>query len=207
MYEKVIEVLKNLYPLLPVIVSLIGLRAGWIYKGDKIFNSRKAISDFSYNLYKNTNDENFKRISEEYGISALTKDSNLTPEQRRILLCSKDPVRDIDNYSKCQNHLYITDKSTIFGWRKKIYRFWIWRKLVVGVSIMIYFLCGFITMMPVMYTSLLSNKMIEKINKSPAMVKIGLSAYCILLGISLGFFFLHKASTIKIAEKTVKSNR
>lgn len=113
------EILKYLYPLLPVIVSIIGLKAGWIYKRDKVFNSRKAISEFSYSLYKNTNDENFKRIAEEYGISALTKDSNLTPEQRRILLRSKDPVRDIDNYSKCQKLLYVSDNSTIFQWTKK----------------------------------------------------------------------------------------
>lgn len=102
-----------------MIVSIIGLRAGWIYKRDKVFNSRKAISEFSYSLYKNTNDENYKRIAEEYGISALTKDSNLTPEQRRILLRSKDPVRDIDNYSKCQKLLYISDNATVFQWTKK----------------------------------------------------------------------------------------
>lgn len=203
----IMEVLKNLSPLLPVIVSIIGLRAGWIYKRDKVFNSRKAISEFSYNLYKNTNDENFKRIAEEYGISALTKDSNLTPEQRRILLRSKDPVRDIDNYSKCQNLLYISDNSTIFQWTKKRYRFWIWRKSVEIVSLIIYFMSGFVVAMPFMYSTMFSSDLVEKINKSSAMLKFGLAAYCVVMGIGIGLFFLYKLSTINIAEKTIKSNR
>lgn len=207
MVLSVMEVLKNLSPLLPVIVSIIGLRAGWIYKRDKVFNSRKAISEFPYNLYKNTNDENYKRIAEEYGISALTKDSNLTPEQRRILLRSKDPVRDIDNYSKCQKLLYISDNSTIFQWTKKRYRFWIWRKSVEIVSLIIYFISGFVVAMPFMYSTMFSSGLVEKINKSSAMLKFGLAAYCVLMGISTGLFFLHKLSTINIAEKTIKSNR
>ena len=202
-----IEVLKNLSPLLPVIVSIIGLKAGWIYQRDKIFNSRKAISEFSYNLYKNTNDANFKRIAIEYGISALTKDSNLTPEQRRILLRSKDPVRDIDNYSKCQKLLYISDEATIFQWTKKRYRFWIWRKAVEIVSLVIYFLSAFLVAAPFFYSTMLSSNMIEKINKSSTLIKFGLTSYCVLMGISIGMLFLHKLSTISIAEKTIKSNR
>ncbi|AMR17315.1 hypothetical protein JKA33_15360 [Klebsiella quasipneumoniae] len=201
------EILKYLYPLLPVIVSIIGLKAGWIYKRDKVFNSRKAISEFSYSLYKNTNDENFKRIAEEYGISALTKDSNLTPEQRRILLRSKDPVRDIDNYSKCQKLLYVSDNSTIFQWTKKRYRFWIWRKAVEITSCIIYFMSGFVVAMPFMYSTMLSSDMVEKINTSSAMIKFGLASYCVLIGISIGMLFLHKLSTINVAEKTIKSNR
>lgn len=203
----IIEILKDLSPLLPVLVSSIGLKAGWVYKRDKIFNSRKAISEFSYNLYKNTNDENFKRVAEEYGISALTKDSNLTPEQRRILLRSKDPVRDIDNYSKCQKLLDISDNSTVFKWSKKRYRFWIWRKAVELVSLIIYFISGFVVALPFLYSTILSSEIVEKINGLSAMIKLGLAAYCVLMGVCVGLFFLHKLSTIDIAEKTIKSNR
>jgi len=203
----IIEVLKNLLPLLSVIVSIIGLRAGWIYKKDKIFNSRKAISEFSYNLYKNTHDENLKRIAEEYGISALTKDSNLTPEQRRILLRSKDPVKDIDNYSKCQKLLYVSDNLTIFQWTKKRYSFWIWRKIVEAVSLIIYLASSFIVVIPFLYNTIFSSNIVEKINESSAMVKFGLVSYCVLIGFSMAFFFLHKLATINIAEKTIKSNR
>lgn len=203
----IMEVIKNLSPLLPVIVSIIGLKAGWTYKRDKTFNSRKAISEFSYNLYKNSNDENFKRIALEYGISALTKDSNLTPEQRRILLRSKNPVKDIDNYSKCQKLLYISDESTIFQWTKKRYRFWIWRKSVEAISLIIYFMSGFLVAMPFFYSTTLSSSMVEKINNSSPMIKFGLVSYCVLIGISIGLGFLHKLSTIHIAEKTMKSNR
>lgn len=203
----IMEVLKNLSPLLPVIVSIFGLKAGWIYKRDKIFNSRKAISEFSYNLYKNTNDENFKRIAEEYGISALTKDSNLTPEQRRILLRSKDPVRDIDNYSKCQNLIYVTDTHKVFQWTKKRYRFWIWRRAVAIVNLGIYFISGFVVAIPFLYSTMFSSNIVEKINKSSAMVKFGLSSYCVMMGMTIGLICLHKFSTIHIAEKTIKSNR
>ncbi len=102
---------------------------------------------------------------------------------------SKDPVRDIDNYSKCQKLLYISNNSTIFQWAKKTYRFWIWRKTVEVVSLIIYFMSGFVVAMPFMYSTMFSSSLVEKINKSSAMLKFGLAAYSVLMGISTGLFF------------------
>lgn len=58
-----------------------------------------------------------------------------------------------------------------------------------------------------MYSTMLSSDMVEKINTSSAMIKFGLASYCVLIGISIGMLFLHKLSTINVAEKTIKSNR
>lgn len=202
-----IEIFKILAPILSVIVSIIGLNSGWVYKRDKVFNSRKAQSEFAYNMYKNTSDENFKRISIDYGISALTKDSNLTPEQRRILLHSNDPVRDIDSYSKCQRLLNISDEVTVFTWSKKLYRYWIWRKIVEIISLVVYFANSVVISLPLSYTVLLNSHIIDRINKLSSLAKFGLAAYCFVVGGTVAMFFLNKISTIHLAEKTIKSNR
>jgi len=202
-----VEIFKMLSPILPVIVSIIALKSGWVYKRDKVFNSRKAYSEFAYNMYKNTSDENFKRISIEYGISAITKDSNLTPEQRRILLHSKDPVRDIDNYSKCQKLLKIGNEVNVFTWSNKLYRFWIWRKLVETISLILYFANAAVVALPFFYTMLPNSHMIEKINSLTLIAKCGLAAYCVVTGGGVAMFFLNKISTIHLAEKTIITNR
>ena len=39
--------IKILFPSLSAIISLLGLKTGWTYKKDKLFTSRKNISEFS----------------------------------------------------------------------------------------------------------------------------------------------------------------
>ncbi|ENZ0013195.1 TPA: hypothetical protein ACH9VN_004323 [Escherichia coli] len=74
--------IKILFPSLSAIISLLGLKTGWTYKKDKLFTSRKNISEFSYQMYKSSEDPTFKKLAEDYGIAALTKDNTLTKKTK-----------------------------------------------------------------------------------------------------------------------------
>ncbi|EFB2773196.1 hypothetical protein FHH15_20285, partial [Escherichia coli] len=145
------EIIKYSVAIITPIIQMLAVRSGWVFPKDKIFNSRKNISEFAYNLYKNTEDPKIKKVAYNYGIAAITKDKNLTPEQREILLGVNDPVNDIDNYSKCQKLISISSEKQIFKWTKKRYRFWIYRKSIKLISLTFYFIGGFITSIPFVY--------------------------------------------------------
>lgn len=200
-------IIKYLLPILSVVVPMLALRTGWIYTREKNFQSRKSISEFSYSLYKNTNDIKFKKISEEYGIAALTKDNNLSSSQREILLGTNDPVNNIDNYSKCAKFISITNHSEIFGWSKKRYRLWVYRKLMQLTNFMLYIFSGFLVAIPFLYNELFSIQTIDKINNLSSLQKNGAMIYLIFCGIVFGLKSLHTLSTISIAEKLIKDNR
>ncbi|CBA33122.1 hypothetical protein ACMSX5_000835 [Cronobacter turicensis] len=201
------EIIKYSVAIITPIIQIFAVRSGWVFPKDKIFNSRKNISEFSYTLYKNTDAPDFKKFAYAYGIAAITKDKNLTPEQREILLGVNDPVNDIDNYSKCQRLISIHSEKQIFKWAKKIYRFWLYRKLVQLICLIFYFIGGFITSLPLVYEGFVTQHIVDKIHKLTDMQRLGMSCYFLALGICVALMSLHKLSTIAIAEKTIKSNR
>ena len=200
-------IIKYLLPILSVVVPMLALRSGWIYTREKNFQSRKSISEFSYSLYKNTNDLKFKKISQEYGIAALTKDKNLSSSQREILLGTNDPVNNIDNYSRCAKFISITNHAEVFGWSKKRYRLWIYRKTIELTSLAIYFSSGFLVAIPFLYDKLFSTQTINNINHLSSFQKNGAMIYLLFCGIFFGLKSLHTLSTIHIAEKLIKANR
>lgn len=83
------EFFKYAIAIITLIIQIVAVRSGWVFPKDKIFTSRKNISEFAAALYKNSNDPELQRIAYEYGIAALTKDKNLTMAQRKILLKCK----------------------------------------------------------------------------------------------------------------------
>lgn len=200
-------IIKYLLPVLSVVVPMLALRTGWIYTREKNFQSRKSISEFAYSLYKNTDDLKFKKISQEYGIAALTKDNNLSSSQREILLGTNDPVNNIDNYSRCSKFISITNHAEIFGWSKKRYRLWIYRKTIELVSLGVYFSSGFLVAVPFLYNKLFSTHIIHNIDSLSVLQKNGAVFYLLFCGIFFGLKSLHTLSTIHIAEKLIKANR
>ena len=72
------EFFKYAIAIITLIIQIVAVRSGWVFPKDKIFTSRKNISEFAAALYKNSNDPELQRIAYEYGIAALTKDKNLT---------------------------------------------------------------------------------------------------------------------------------
>lgn len=200
-------IIKIVFPLLSFIVSIIGLRTGWTYKRDKLFTSRKTISEFAYQLYKNNEDVTFKRLAEEYGIAALTKDDSLSRSQREILLNTINPVKDIDDYRKCQKLISITTHHEIFGWSKKRYKYKVYRKIIQAFTISIYFLSSLVIMLPFNYAAIASDRVLERLSHFTIWQKLGLSAYLIAVGFSICIMSLDKASKINIAERLIISNR
>ena len=135
------------------------------------------------------------------------KDKNLTMAQRKILLKCKNPVSDIDNYSKCQHLISVNDEKRIFKWKKWGYRFWLYRKAVEVISLVLYFIGGFLTALPFLYEGLASPAVIDRINHLSRLQKLSMASYLFACGICLALICLHKLSTIAIAEKTIKANR
>ncbi|UYU31135.1 hypothetical protein KFZ77_14975 [Siccibacter colletis] len=198
---------KILFPGLSIIISLFGLRSGWTYRKDKLFTSRKNMSEFAYYLYKNSEDVIFKNIAEEYGIAALTKDKSLTKNQRLTLLRTINPVRDIDDFSKCQSLISISTQHDIFCWNKKRYKFRVYRRFVKLLTTSIYFMSSLLVALPFNYSILFSIRAMEKISHFNIWQKIGLSSYLITLGLMICFICLNKVSKIKIAERLILTNR
>ncbi|HDH1363542.1 TPA: hypothetical protein PIT80_002748 [Klebsiella quasipneumoniae subsp. similipneumoniae] len=201
------EFFKYAIAIITLIIQIVAVRSGWVFPKDKIFTSRKNISEFAAALYKNSNDPELQRIAYEYGIAALTKDKNLTMAQRKILFKCKNPVSDIDNYSKCQHLISVNDEKRIFKWKKWGYRFWLYRKAVEVFSLVFYFIGGFLTALPFLYEGLASPAVIDRINHLSRLQKLSMASYLFACGICLALICLHKVSTIAIAEKTIKANR
>ncbi|WP_371337827.1 hypothetical protein [Klebsiella quasipneumoniae] len=201
------EFFKYAIAIITLIIQIVAVRSGWVFPKDKIFTSRKNISEFAAALYKNSNDPELQRIAYEYGIAALTKDKNLTMAQRKRLLKCKNPVSDIDNYSKCQHLISVNDEKRIFKWKKWGYRFWLYRKAVEVFSLVFYFIGGFLTALPFLYEGLASPAVIDRINHLSRLQKFCMASYLFACGICLALICLHKISTIAIAEKTIKANR
>jgi len=199
-------IIKILFPLLSIIISIYGLRSGWTYKKDKLFISRKNISEFSYQLYKNSGDVTFKKLAEDYGIAAFTKDKDLTKSQRMALLRTVEPVRDIDDYSKCQRLISIIGGKKIFTWSKKRYRYKIYRKTLKWFTTLIYLISSLLVALPFNYAIIGNARLINKINQLTLWQKLGLSGYLITVGVLICFICLDKVSKIKIAERLITSN-
>ncbi len=198
---------KILFPGLSIIISLFGLKSGWTYRKDKLFTSRRNISEFAYHLYKNSENIAFKNIAEEYGIAALTKDKSLTKKQRLTLLRTVNPVRDIDDFSKCQNLISISTQHDIFHWNKKRYKYRIYRRSVKLLTTSIYFMSSLLVALPFNYSILFSDRVMDKISHFSIWQKIGLSSYLITIGLMICFVCLNKVSKVKIAERLISTNR
>ncbi len=199
------EILKYAIAIIPLIIQIFAVRSGWVFPKDKIFTSRKNISEFAAALHKNSDDPDLQRIAYEYGIAALTKDKNLTMEQRKILLKCKNPVSDIDNYSKCQHLISVNNEKRIFKWKKPGYRFWLYRKCVEVISLALYFIGGFLTALPFLYEGLASPAVIERINHLSRLQKFCMASYLFACGVCLALICLHKLSTLSDRGKNHQS--
>lgn len=50
------EFFKYAIAIITLIIQIVAVRSGWVFPKDKIFTSRKNISEFAAALYKNSND-------------------------------------------------------------------------------------------------------------------------------------------------------
>jgi len=191
--------------LITVIISLVAL---WVNRKtikDKTFDYRKKISDFANDSYIRFGDEKFKIVAYEYAIAALTKDRNLTSEQRETLLSLKNPVFELEFFNQCQHLIDIKNKS--FVWKRKLYKFKTYRRLVKFISISTYVIGGFIFATPFMYNTYFSNETIQRFDHLTPWHKFVCITLILIIGFTIAFPSLLKASSISLAEKILKNQR
>ena len=124
-----------------------------------------------------------------------------------MLLNTIDPVRDIDDFSKCQNLISITAHHEIFGWNKKRYKYKIYRKMIKIITISIYFLSSLLVALPFSYSIIANERVMYKITNFTIWQKLGISSYFIIMGLGICVICVDKVSKIKIAERLVVSNK
>jgi hypothetical protein len=194
---------------IPAIISIIALRSGWTYTSERIFSQRSKLSKLSYELYKQCGDETLKKVSKEYGYAALTRDQNLTLEQRKVLLSSVDPVKDIDEYSKCSNYLLVNPNNVNgkFSWIKKRHKYKLYRGVIELILLIIYLLGCIMLTSPIVAPPFIDDSVMEKFSSLQLLKKVGIVSYIIIFGGFIAFMALNKISKLSMAVRLIKKNR
>ncbi|MCP2004988.1 UNVERIFIED_ORG: hypothetical protein J2Y78_003528 [Buttiauxella agrestis ATCC 33320] len=196
--------IKLALPIILAIVAIVSACKGLFITKRAIFEEREKLSKLSYDLYKINEDKELKRLSVEYGYAAITKDNFLNLEQRRALVRSENPTRDIDLFIKCRGLLDIKAEPLSFFWKKKRYSNVIYFTLAVIFRIIFYALGAFLLILPVFYSVLLPSFMLEKIAGFSALAKIGLTLYIIITGVFLAYVNLSSATRMIDSAKLIK---
>lgn len=172
---------KQMLPIIALIITIIGLFKGWVKPRQAIFDQREKLSKHSYEMYKISNDESLKNLAVEYGYAAITKDDFLTLDQRKALVNSKDPVKDIDVFSSCRYLLNIKINPLSFEWKLKRYNNRLYLIFARTCRVVLYGFGCFIFTFPITYDKFFPS-MIIKMETVPSITKGWLVIYCILVG-------------------------
>jgi hypothetical protein len=172
---------KQMLPILALLITVIGLFKGWVKPRQAIFDQREKLSKHSYEMYKISHDESLKNLALEYGYAAITKDDFLSLDQRKALVNSKDPVRDIDIFSSCRFLLNIQTDPLSFEWKLKKYNSKLYLNFARTCRTLFYGIGCFIFTFPITYDRFFPS-MITKLENVPSITKGWLVIYCILVG-------------------------
>ncbi|MBU9832458.1 hypothetical protein J1779_21275 [Rahnella sp. FC061912-K] len=172
---------KQMVPIIALIITIIALFKGWVKPRQAIFDQREKLSKHSYEMYKISNDESLKNLALEYGYAAITKDDFLSLEQRKALVNSKDPVKDIDVFSSCRYLLNIKINPLSFEWKLKRYNRKVYLNFARTCRVLLYGLGCFIFTLPITYDRFFPSMIIE-METVPSIAKGWLVICCILVG-------------------------
>lgn len=195
---------------LPIILALVAVFTACkdlFLTKKRIFEEREKLSKLSYDLYKMTEDEDLKRLAVEYGYAAITKESFLNLTQRKALVKSENPTRDIDLFVKCRGLLDINTEPLSFFWKKKRHGNMIYFSFIVCLRILLYVIGAIILLMPIFSGTFLPDVFLEKISHLPALAKIGLTLYTLFAGAFLAFTNLSAAVRLIDSAKLIKRHR
>ena len=128
-------------------------------------------------------------------------------EQRKALVRSENPTRDIDLFIKCRGLLDIKTEPLSFFWKKKRYSNVIYFVLAVIVRIIFYTLGAALLIMPIFYSVLLPSFMLEKIADFSALAKIGLTLYIVITGTFVAYVNLSSATRMIDSAKLIKRHK
>lgn len=193
--------LKYIPSMLAALATVVTLWKGWVYSSDRLYEQRERSSKFIYELYKISGEEYLKKLSIEYGYAAITRDNELSFEQRNALLTSKNPTNDIDAFRKCSYLLTITCNPLQFEWVSKRHKFRCYRVLVMMVMTLIYTIGAYAFTLPLTYNVMLPVSFLNRINALTTLNKGLLTLYLVFVGGSLALWSLNKISKLRVAEK------
>lgn len=195
---------------LPIILALVAVFSACkelFLTKRRVFEEREKLSKLSYELYKITEDDDLKRLAIEYGYAAITKESFLNLEQRKALVKSEDPTKDIDLFVKCRGLLNIKTEPLSFFWKKKRHSNIFSFILIVTFRVLLYVIGVIIFLMPLFYSIILPNSLVEKLSELPALTKIGITLYGLFAGAFLAYTNLSAAARLIDSYKLIKRHK
>lgn len=199
--------IKFVLPIILAIIAIVSAFKDLFLTKKKVFEEREKLSKLSYDLYKINDDEYLKRLSIEYGYAAITKENFLSLEQRKALVRSDNPTKDIDLFVKCRGLLDIKVEPLSFFWKKKKYnnRFYFYLMFLFRVAF--YTMGASMLLMPFFYGAVLPTFITNKITSLPPLDKIGLTLYAVIGGIFLASVNLISAARLLDAARLIKRHK
>lgn len=195
---------KVILPIILVLVAVLSFFKEIFLTKRRIFEEREKLSKLSYDLYKITEDEELKRLSIEYGYAAITKESFLSLQQRRALVRSENPTRDIDLFVKCRGLLDIKTEPLSFVWKKRKYANKFYFVISISAKIALYTIGVLMFFSPLLYGALLPEFILEKMSNFSALAKIGMALYALSAGAFLAYVNLSAAARLIDSSKLIK---
>lgn len=204
MTEKIDIVSKVIIPAISLIITAGVALKGWITSRQAKFEEREKISKHAYEMYKISGDEKLKKLSLEYGYAAITRDSFLNIHQRKALVQSKNPTRDIDDYIKCRTLLDIITSPLGFEWKKERFKKRWYYNLIFATNVILFSMGAFLIITPLILA--LSSKYFLPIDflSLPLEKSIGVTAYCEVMGFLLVSLNLRSLDTLHLASSLIK---
>lgn len=204
MSEMLDTFVKIILPIILALVAVLSFFKEMFLTKRRIFEEREKLSKLSYDLYKITEDEELKRLSIEYGYAAITKESFLSLQQRKALVRSENPTRDIDLFVRCRGLLDIKTEPLSFVWKKKKYANKLYFFLTILAKTTLYTIGALIFLLPLLYSALLPDFILEKLSDFSALAKIGMALYALSAGAFLAYVNLAAAVRLIDSSKLIK---
>lgn len=209
MEESLQYIVKLILPIVTVIVAVCSVLKGKTSTRHKRSLEYERMSNMSYSLYEKTKDESFKKIAEDYGYAAITKDNFLNPEERKALVKTIEPTKDLENFFKSKDFIYIhtTPLNPLeFRWKNKNFTKK-WRYYLSLTRRFGFYVCGSaIAILPLSYKEILPDIILLGLANQPKSILILLAIYFITLGFSISYFNLTSGVKLKIANELIKKH-
>lgn len=197
---------KIILPILTLLLAAIGLMRKWGVREDHLFERYSKLSKFTFELGNQLGEQRLKEISGEYGYAAITREKQLTRDERYTLLNMLNPVEGIEDYHACSKYLKINIIDRKFTWKRKRYNKTLYKKAVSTTTFIIYLIGATMLFSPLLYQSFSDSIIGDIFRKLTTNEQIGITIYLILSGLFLSTISLNKMSRLHKATKLIKNS-
>lgn len=203
-------IVKLIVPIVMAVIALCSVLKGKLSTAQKRSLEYERISKLSYDLYKNHNDESLKKISEDFGYAAITKDNFLTPEQRKALVKSVEPTKDLEKFLKAKDLVEIHTsplKPLAFKWKNKKFNSNVKYYISQAIRGFLYFIGGAIASLPLTYDQVMPVYITQRLVKQPDYIVVLLGGYFFALGFGIAYFSLSSGVKLVIAKELIEKHQ